>query len=131
MLVTYRYPGFVGSYESRTANPFRMYDAVYGTAFHGTEATLMVNREGYTIYPNQRGAAPVERTHRIHARDERAALEELSGMHPHAPEAGQRNRNLRAHHSHLRAGQPFLAARSDARLGRQGIHRQTAERSRS
>ena len=60
LLVTYRYPGFVGSYESRTANPFRMYDAGNGTAFHGTQATLMVNREGYTIYPNQRGAVPVE-----------------------------------------------------------------------
>jgi predicted dehydrogenase len=60
MLVTYHYPGFVGSYESRTANPSPMYNDTYGTAFHGTEATLLINRGGYTIFPNAKGAAPVE-----------------------------------------------------------------------
>jgi predicted dehydrogenase len=37
MLATFRYPGFVASYERRPGN-------AYGTAFHGTKATLMVNR---------------------------------------------------------------------------------------
>lgn len=60
MLVTYRYPGFVGSYESRTANTFPMYDKTYGTSFHGTEATLMVNRDGYWIFPAAKGKEPVE-----------------------------------------------------------------------
>ena len=60
MLVTYRYPGFVGSYESRTVNPFPLYNDTYGTAFHGTKATLMVNRGGYTIFPNEKGKQPVE-----------------------------------------------------------------------
>lgn len=59
MLVTYRYPGFIGSYESRTVNPNPIYGEAYGTAFHGTKATLMVNRDGYTIFPNARGAPPV------------------------------------------------------------------------
>jgi len=35
MLATFRYPGFVASYESRAGN-------TYGAAFHGTKATLMV-----------------------------------------------------------------------------------------
>jgi predicted dehydrogenase len=60
MLVTYRYPGFVGSYESRTANPFPMYENTYGTSFHGTKATLMVNRSGYWIFPNEKGKQPIE-----------------------------------------------------------------------
>ena len=60
MLVTYRYPGFVGSYESRTANNAVMYNSGYGTSFHGTEATLMVNREGYSIFPNGKDKEPVE-----------------------------------------------------------------------
>ncbi len=64
MLVTYRYPGFVGSYESRTVNPFPMYNDTYGTAFHGTNATLMVNRGGYTIFPNEKGKQPVEEKRR-------------------------------------------------------------------
>jgi predicted dehydrogenase len=37
MLATFRYPGFVASYESRAGN-------AYGTAFYGTKATLVVNR---------------------------------------------------------------------------------------
>ena len=60
MLATYRYPGFLGAYESRTANPFPFYNNTYGTAFHGTEATLMVNREGYWIWPAAKGKDPVE-----------------------------------------------------------------------
>ncbi len=38
MLATFRYPGFIASYESRAGN-------TYGAAFHGTKATLVVNRE--------------------------------------------------------------------------------------
>ena len=41
MLATFRYPGFVASYESRAGN-------TYGTAFHGTKGTLIVNREANT-----------------------------------------------------------------------------------
>jgi len=59
MLVTYRYPGFVGSYQSRTCNPYPNYGDTYGTAFHGTKATLMVNRGGYSIFSNEKGADPV------------------------------------------------------------------------
>jgi hypothetical protein len=36
-----------------------MYNSGYGTAFHGTKATLMVNRAGYTIFKHGRGATPV------------------------------------------------------------------------
>jgi len=64
MLATYRYPGFLGAYESRTANPFPYYEHTYGTAFHGTEATLMVNRDGYWIWPVAKGKEPVAETSR-------------------------------------------------------------------
>jgi len=60
MLVTYRYPSFIGSYESRTANVYPMYENTYGTSFHGTQATLMVNRAGYWIFPAQKGKEPIE-----------------------------------------------------------------------
>ncbi len=40
MLVTYRYPGFIGSFESRRAMG-------NSTAFHGDRATLMVKRGDY------------------------------------------------------------------------------------
>jgi predicted dehydrogenase len=62
MLATYRYPGFLGAYESRTANPFPLYSNTCGTAFHGTQATLMVNRGGYWIWPAGKGKEPVAQT---------------------------------------------------------------------
>ena len=60
MLASFRYPAFVGAYESRTASPTPIYNTGYGTSFHGTKATLLVNRDGYTIFPNEHGAQPVE-----------------------------------------------------------------------
>ncbi len=59
MLATFHYPTFVGCYESRTCNPLPLYDEGYGTAFHGTEATLMVNRGGYKLYANGKPKEPV------------------------------------------------------------------------
>jgi len=67
MMVTYRYPAFVASYESRTANPFPMYDNTYGTAFHGTKATLMVNRGGYWVFPNDKKSPSVAETNKAMA----------------------------------------------------------------
>jgi predicted dehydrogenase len=60
MLVTYRYPGFIGSYESRTANSFPMYDNGNGTSFHGDKATLMVNRSGYWMWRGNNSKPAVE-----------------------------------------------------------------------
>ncbi len=60
MLASYRYPKFVACYESRTANPTQLYNTGYGTAFHGTRATLLVNRDGYAVYPNERNATTVQ-----------------------------------------------------------------------
>jgi predicted dehydrogenase len=62
MLATYHYPTFLGSYESRTCNPFPFANQGYGTSFHGTEATLVVNRGGYWIYSNDKSKEPVSET---------------------------------------------------------------------
>lgn len=54
MLATFRYPKFMASYESRTCNPMPMFGMKQGAAsvIHGTEATLMVNRSGCWLVPN-------------------------------------------------------------------------------
>jgi predicted dehydrogenase len=62
MLASYHYPHFLGAYESRTTNPFPYYNSTYGTAFHGTKGTLMVNRGGYWIWPAAKGKEPVAET---------------------------------------------------------------------
>jgi predicted dehydrogenase len=63
MLATFHYPGFMGCYESRTCNSFPMYEQGYGTSFHGTEATLMVNRGGWSLWKVGNPKTPVEQEH--------------------------------------------------------------------
>lgn len=54
--VTFEYPGFIMTYENRTANS-RPQDARwgYGCLFYGTDATLFVDRGGFEIFPEMDG----------------------------------------------------------------------------
>ena len=61
-LATLRYPGFVASYESRATNAR---GAGHGVSFHGSKATLMVDRAGCFLYPNGGNAKPVEERGRM------------------------------------------------------------------
>jgi hypothetical protein len=56
MLATFQYPKFLASYESRTQNPMPLLPVQQnnGTAVHGTEATIFVNRSGCWLIPNAR-----------------------------------------------------------------------------
>jgi predicted dehydrogenase len=74
MLAEFEYPGFIGSYESRTCNQYPMYHQGYGTSFHGTKATLAVNRAGYWVFPNEKGA-------RVSVEDTNPALKEMNKPH--------------------------------------------------
>jgi predicted dehydrogenase len=58
MLATLMYPKFILTYESRTANALPMFGHGVGTAIHGTEATIVVNRQGCWLIPN-RGSSVV------------------------------------------------------------------------
>jgi predicted dehydrogenase len=48
---TFRYPGFVCTYENREGNGFPLDGHGYGIYFHGTEATLFLDRGGFRITP--------------------------------------------------------------------------------
>jgi predicted dehydrogenase len=48
---TYRYPSFVCTYENRVANGFPLDGHSYGISFHGTEATMFLDRGGFQIVP--------------------------------------------------------------------------------
>jgi predicted dehydrogenase len=54
MLATFQYPKFLASYESRTANPLPAFglNQGAGTLIHGSEASLLVNRSGCWLMPN-------------------------------------------------------------------------------
>jgi predicted dehydrogenase len=56
MLATFRYPKFLLTYESRTANPMPMFGQGAATSIHGTEGTLIVNRGGCYVVPNGKSA---------------------------------------------------------------------------
>jgi predicted dehydrogenase len=57
MLATFRYPGFVASYERRPAGQSPL---ASGIAFHGTRATLLVDRRGYVIFPGGKSGPAAE-----------------------------------------------------------------------
>jgi predicted dehydrogenase len=53
MLATFRYPKFLTSYESRTCNPMPMFGGQgAATVINGTEATILLNRSGCRLIPN-------------------------------------------------------------------------------
>jgi predicted dehydrogenase len=51
--VTYEYPGFIATYENRLGNSQSMFKQGYGILFHGTKATMFVDRGRYEIYPEK------------------------------------------------------------------------------
>jgi predicted dehydrogenase len=51
---TFEYPEFVCTYENRQANANSMFGKGYGIEFHGTEATMFLNRSGFEVFPETR-----------------------------------------------------------------------------
>jgi predicted dehydrogenase len=64
LVVTYEYPGFLLTYETRTTNARGLDGHGYGIQFHGTEATLFLDRNGFEVIPETRkqGDKQVPRT---------------------------------------------------------------------
>src|SRR5579872_3297726 len=57
MHATFHYPKFLMTYESRTCNPLTLFNEHgNGTAIHGTEGTIFVNRSGCWVVPNAKSA---------------------------------------------------------------------------
>ncbi len=53
LLVTYEYPGFIGSWEHRTNNTEGATARLMGVNFHGTRGTLYVDRSLYRVTPER------------------------------------------------------------------------------
>ncbi len=54
LVATFEYPGFVCTYENRHTNANSMFGKGYGIEFHGTEATMFLNRSGFEVFPETR-----------------------------------------------------------------------------
>ena len=60
---TYRYPGFVATYENRQLNGHGLDGHGYGIMFHGTAGTLFIDRGGFTVTPERdAGIEPISST---------------------------------------------------------------------
>ena len=58
---TFRYPTFVCTYENREANGRPMDGHGYGIMFHGTKATMFLDRGGFQIFPEgDRNGVPLQ-----------------------------------------------------------------------
>jgi predicted dehydrogenase len=58
---TFRYPSFVCTYENREGNGHPLDGHGYGILFHGTEATMFLDRSGFQIFPEgQDDAVPMQ-----------------------------------------------------------------------
>ena len=57
--VTYEYPGFVATYEHRMGNSEGIFGQGGGILFHGSKATMFLNRSFYRIIPQGKGGGEV------------------------------------------------------------------------
>ncbi len=51
--ITYEYPGVLATYENRSGNAQSMFNKGGGILFHGSQATLFVDRGGYRLVPER------------------------------------------------------------------------------
>ena len=54
LTATFEYPDFLLTYEYRATNANSMFAKGYGLLFHGTEATMFLNRQGFEVFPETR-----------------------------------------------------------------------------
>jgi predicted dehydrogenase len=52
--VTYEYPSFICTYETRLCNGNSMTGHGYGIEFHGTDGSMFLDRDGFQVFPEQR-----------------------------------------------------------------------------
>jgi predicted dehydrogenase len=55
--ITWEFPSFIAAYENRECNSNSMYKHSYGIQFHGSDATLFVDRDGFEVFPEKQTAA--------------------------------------------------------------------------
>jgi predicted dehydrogenase len=77
---TFQYPGFVCTYENRECNGYPLDGHGYGIFFHGTEATMFLDRGGFQIFPEGRDEGvpmQAQSLHESHARHMRNFLDSV------------------------------------------------------
>lgn len=72
LVITWEYPenattggkAFTATYESRLCNGNSMYNKSYGIEFHGTDATMFLDRDGFQVFPEPMSEVDYRELHR-------------------------------------------------------------------
>ncbi len=51
LVITWEFPNFIATYENRQCNNNSLFGKDYGIEFHGTDATMFLDREGFEVFP--------------------------------------------------------------------------------
>jgi predicted dehydrogenase len=65
--ITWEFEGkhpFIATYENRECNGNSMYNHGYGIEFHGTDATMFLDRDGFEVFPEPVSEADYREVHR-------------------------------------------------------------------
>jgi predicted dehydrogenase len=62
--ITWEYPKFIATYENRLCNGNCMYGHSYGIEFHGTDATMFLDRGGFEVFPEPMSEGDYRELHR-------------------------------------------------------------------
>jgi predicted dehydrogenase len=71
--ITWEYGGarpFIATYENRVCNANSMFKKTYGIEFHGTDATMFLDRDGFEVFPEPLSAADYREVNRAAAQSE-------------------------------------------------------------
>ena len=53
LAITWEYPNFVATYENRLCNNNSLFNKDYGISFHGTDASMFLDRDGFQVFPER------------------------------------------------------------------------------
>jgi predicted dehydrogenase len=82
---TFEYPEFICTYENRAANGNSLFGKSYGIEFHGTEGTMVLNRQGFEVFPETRRVQAADGTDKDVARSASMKMENVDeGLFNHA-----------------------------------------------
>jgi predicted dehydrogenase len=62
--ITWEYPNFIATYENRECNSNSMYKHPYGIEFHGADATMFLDRDGFEVFPEPIAQGDYRELHR-------------------------------------------------------------------
>jgi predicted dehydrogenase len=78
--ITWEYPNFIATYESRLCNADSRFKHSYGIEFHGTDATMFIDRSGLEVFPEPVTQGDYRELHQSGDKGEREVMGKAPAM---------------------------------------------------